>query len=415
MPASIACHRWHVPCHYNRPMRRYFPDFDTFRGRGARRGRRPGLSPAPGRPPDAGDARSRCSAGTPHAFLLESVVGGEKIARYSFIATAPVAGLPGAGGKALDHAAVAPAARPTSSTPPIRWRTCRSCCPTRRYHRDPSLPAFTGGLVGYAGYDTIRYYEGEKLTSPAEGRPPAARPARSVSTTSWSSSTTSTRRSRSSPTRDVERRRSDGRPPTAAYPRRLPADRRDRRSACSSRPTSELGEIDPTRPAHAEVREQLHPRAVRGRRPQRARSTSRPATSSSSSPASGCACRATADPFDVYRALRIINPSPFMFYLKSAELHADRRSPGDPVPRGGRQGHHPPARRHAPPRRDADDEDQALETELLADPKERAEHIMLVDLHRNDVGRVAKVGTRAGRRRDDRRALQPRHAHHDAT
>ena len=57
-------------------------------------------------------------------------------------------------------------------------------------------------------------------------------------------------------------------------------------------------------------------------------------------------------------------------------------------------------------------EDRALAAELLADPKERAEHIMLVDLGRNDVGRVADFATRAADRRDEGRALLARHAHH---
>ena len=66
-------------------------------------------------------------------------------------------------------------------------------------------------------------------------------------------------------------------------------------------------------------------------------------------------------------------------------------------------------------RGDARGGSRLLEAELLADPKERAEHIMLVDLHRNDVGRVSRDRLGAGQRRDDGRALQPRHAHHDAT
>jgi anthranilate synthase component 1 len=100
----------------------------------------------------------------------------------------------------------------------------------------------------------------------------------------------------------------------------------------------------------------------------------------------------SADPFDVYRALRIINPSPFMFYLKSPACTLIGSSPEilcrvadgtvSSRPLAGTR------RRGATP-----EEDQALEAELLADPKERAEHIMLVDLHRNDVGRVAKVGS----------------------
>jgi anthranilate synthase component 1 len=102
--------------------------------------------------------------------------------------------------------------------------------------------------------------------------------------------------------------------------------------------------------------------------------------------------RSKADPFDVYRALRVINPSPFMFYLKSPQCTLIGASPeilcrvmdGEVTsrPLAGTR------RRGA-----TEAEDKALEAELLADPKERAEHIMLVDLHRNDVGRVSTIGS----------------------
>jgi anthranilate synthase component I len=99
-----------------------------------------------------------------------------------------------------------------------------------------------------------------------------------------------------------------------------------------------------------------------------------------------------ADPFDVYRALRIINPSPFMFYLKSPQCTLIGSSP-EILCRveNGKVTSRPLAgtrKRGATPA-----EDKALEAELLADPKERAEHIMLVDLHRNDVGRVSRIGS----------------------
>jgi anthranilate synthase component 1 len=102
--------------------------------------------------------------------------------------------------------------------------------------------------------------------------------------------------------------------------------------------------------------------------------------------------KSSARAFDVYRALRIINPSPFMFYVKSPACTLIGSSPEilcrvqDRVvtsrPLAGTR------KRGA-----TETEDQRLEQELLADPKDRAEHIMLVDLHRNDVGRVAKHGT----------------------
>ena len=104
----------------------------------------------------------------------------------------------------------------------------------------------------------------------------------------------------------------------------------------------------------------------------------------------------TADPFDVYRALRAVNPSPYMVYLQARGCILVASSPeilcrvrheeggtvvtNRPLAGTRRRGKTPA-------------EDLALEAELLADPKERAEHVMLVDLGRNDVGRVAEPGT----------------------
>jgi anthranilate synthase component 1 len=99
-----------------------------------------------------------------------------------------------------------------------------------------------------------------------------------------------------------------------------------------------------------------------------------------------------ATPLDVYRAVRSINPSPYMFLLEldgfslvgaSPEIHVrceDRKVEIRPIAGTRRRGHTP-------------EEDAALEAELLADPKERAEHVMLVDLARNDIGRVCDFGS----------------------
>lgn len=97
-------------------------------------------------------------------------------------------------------------------------------------------------------------------------------------------------------------------------------------------------------------------------------------------------------PFAIYEALRRINPSPYMFYLKFGDIHLVGSSPeilvkviGDdvtirPIAGTRRRGRNP-------------DEDKKMEESLLSDEKERAEHLMLVDLGRNDLGRVAKIGT----------------------
>jgi anthranilate synthase component 1 len=100
----------------------------------------------------------------------------------------------------------------------------------------------------------------------------------------------------------------------------------------------------------------------------------------------------TAHPFNLYRSLRTINPSPYMFYLRLGDFTLAGASPETMV---RVEGQHLTLRPIAGTRRRGagELEDQALERELLADPKELAEHVMLVDLGRNDVGRVAKIGS----------------------
>jgi len=102
--------------------------------------------------------------------------------------------------------------------------------------------------------------------------------------------------------------------------------------------------------------------------------------------------RVSGDDFDLYRNLRSVNPSPYMFYLNFGDSRLIGASPEILVRlTNGRIELRPIAGTR--PRGKDDEEDQAFEKELMADPKERAEHIMLVDLGRNDAGRVAAPGT----------------------
>lgn len=104
------------------------------------------------------------------------------------------------------------------------------------------------------------------------------------------------------------------------------------------------------------------------------------------------AMQISCDPFDIYRALRFINPSPYMFFLRIDNLHLVGASPEMLVKvRDGRVEYGPIAGTR--PRGRTPEEDAQLGRELLADEKERAEHIMLVDLGRNDLGRVCDFGT----------------------
>jgi anthranilate synthase component 1 len=99
-----------------------------------------------------------------------------------------------------------------------------------------------------------------------------------------------------------------------------------------------------------------------------------------------------AAPMNLYRALRSINPSPYMFYFDFGDSHVVGASPEILVRREGDKVTLRPIagtrKRGTTPEKDA-----ALERELVSDPKERAEHLMLIDLGRNDVGRIAKIGT----------------------
>jgi anthranilate synthase component 1 len=99
-----------------------------------------------------------------------------------------------------------------------------------------------------------------------------------------------------------------------------------------------------------------------------------------------------ARPFDIYRTLRVVNPSPFLFFVKAGPISLVGSSPEIMV---RVEGEKVTIRPLAGTRRrgKTEEEDEQLAAELVADPKERAEHIMLVDLGRNDIGRVARYGT----------------------
>jgi anthranilate synthase component I len=364
-----------------RCMRRYFPDLERFTAAAREAQRIPVYRQLSGdrlTPVSAFEVLGRDE----HAFLLESVVGGERIARYSFIATSPAVVYQVSHGKAAILRR-GRAAEEFVTTDPLA--DLQKLLPERPYHHDKSLPAFTGGLVGYAGYDTIRYYEGEKLANPPKDdrRLPDLlfglynelvvfdHVDKTIKVIA--NADTSGGRDAQDAYRDACRRIDD-------VVQRL-----------QQPPTLGLGEVDTQQPlsltyASNMAREQFED-AVR-----KAQEYIKAGDIFQVVPSQRLRVTSSANPFDVYRALRIINPSPFMFYLKSPACTLIGSSPeilcrvveGEITsrPLAGTR------RRGATP-----EEDAALEQELLADPKERAEHIMLVDLHRNDVGRVSKTGS----------------------
>jgi len=316
-----------------------------------------------------------------HAFLLESVVGGEKIGRYSFIATSP----------SIVYTAMGNAACVQESTKKMRefatsdpLADLTKLMPPRRYHRDPGLPAFTGGLVGYAGYDTVRYYEGEKLKADPK------KDDRRLPDVLFGLYNELVIFDNVDKTIKVVANAMIDSTAEAAY--RDACRRVDELVQRLSQPSvSSLGEIDPGKPLSLAFSSNLSKDqfedAVRS-----GLEYIRAGDIFQFVPSQRLRVQSEARPMDVYRALRVINPSPFMFFLKSPACTLIGSSPeilcrvqdgvmtSRPLAGTRRRG-------------TTEKEDAALEKELLADPKERAEHIMLVDLHRNDVGRVAKVGS----------------------
>jgi anthranilate synthase component 1 len=364
-------------------MRQYFPDIDTFRESARHHDLIPVYRQLLGdhlTPVTAFEVLGRDD----HAFLLESVVGGERIARYSFIATSPMQVYQCFAGKAsitsglgLDRGKEFESADPLDDLAKL--------LPKRKYFADAGLPRFTGGLVGYAGYDTIRYYEGEKLNAPPKDD-------RKLPDVSFGLYNELVIFDHVDKTIKVVANADLVKHPDVEGAYRDACRRIDELvQRLSQPPTSRLGEIDPRKPLSLKFmsnlpREQFEDAVRKGKEYIKAGDIFQFV------PSQRLRVQSQANPFDVYRALRIINPSPFMFYLKSPACTLIGSSPeilcrvmdGEVTsrPLAGTR-----------PRGATPEEDAALEKELLADPKERAEHIMLVDLHRNDVGRVAKVGS----------------------
>ena len=300
-------------------------------------------------------------------FLLESVESGFQLARYSFL------GFGAADELRLDerglHVGRRAPVRPADGAQLLGAMRAALAATPRLYPEVPELP-FSGGLVGVAGYDIVRHFE--RL-----GRPPAgaARPA----------------------------------VPEAAYlatESMLVFDHLTRRIALLHA-GSDAAREQLRREVLALLRGPLPPPAVESRHAPAAQSFS------------GEEFRAAVDrakhyitlgdvyqlvlsvcfsgscslpPFETYRALRLLNPSPYMFYLDLGDVQVAGSSPEALVRlRAGRASLRPIAGTR--PRGADREEDLALEASLKADEKENAEHVMLVDLARNDLGRVATAGS----------------------
>jgi anthranilate synthase component 1 len=300
--------------------------------------------------------------GRQRAFLLESVVGGEQVARYSFLGRDP-------------HQALelrASALHEEDAGPRFLDALRRSLVPGSV--RVPGLPRFTGGAVGYLAYDAVR------LFAPGLHR---ALPADAV--------LASFAVYRSLVAFDHARQR------LVLISHAEPG----RRAAWEAAQDELDGLEDALRtPARGATREAAPPpegvpfadgpafqAAVRAAQEHIAKGDVFQVVLSRREE---LACE--ADPFSVYRALRTVNPSPYMFFLQDGDTAVAGASPEMLVRVTGRRVETRPIA-GTRPRGATEAEDEALAKELLADPKERAEHVMLVDLGRNDVGRVCRFAS----------------------
>jgi anthranilate synthase component 1 len=314
------------------------------------------------------------------SFLLESVEGGEKWARYSFIGTGARA-LFRARGRAVEWVERGETQRFEAPGDPLE--VLRARLAEYRPVAPPGLdlPRFTGGAVGMIGYDWVRFVERIPDSNPDElGLPDlwfvlpetvvvydnvrhTARVIRHVDLRDGADPDVRYREAEDAIEAVVAKLRG----PRPAQPRSEPV-----RAPMQVRRSME-------REAYAEVVKRAKEYVVAGDIFQVV-----------------LGFRHTVplqvDPFTLYRQLRLVNPSPYLFFVRMEGPVLIGSSPEILVRLEGRQIDVRPIAGTRRRGRDAEDE-RRMEQELVADPKERAEHLMLVDLGRNDVGRVAEIGS----------------------
>lgn len=312
------------------------------------------------------------------ACLFESVIGGEKVGRYSFLAAEPHLRIEAHENEVLVVQADGSEERFASDDPLTELKRRVEAV---RAATLPDLPPFCGGAVGYAGYDVVRY---------TENLPNAPLDDRQLPDLAFAFFDRMVVFDNVQKTLVVVAlaRVGDGADLRAAYDEAC--GRVDETVARLESPGSDLRPADirttglPTIRYRSNTTQAAFEDAVR-----RCVEYIRAGDIFQVVISQRLELEISAHPFEVYRTLRVVNPSPFMFYLRMPGVTLVGSSPEVMVrvvdgavtvrPLAG-------TRR----RGSSEAEDRALADELLADPKERAEHVMLVDLGRNDVGRVAQ-------------------------
>lgn len=312
-------------------------------------------------------------------FLFESVVGGERVGRYSFLGGDPFLRIEAFGREVVvtenDQEIRQTVEDPLTELDQLLLQY-------QAVHL-PGLPRFVGGAVGYAGYDIVRY--SEKLENPPEDD----RHLPDMSFALYDAMIIFDHIRKTILV--VVHARLDGTPADTAYAR---ACRRvdeicrqlQEHHDGLSMPDVEL-DGQPIPSWTSDFTQPEFEQAV-----QTAQEYIRAGDIFQVVLSQRLEVETVAEPLDVYRALRVVNPSPFMFLLQTPHSTLVGSSPEIMVRVEDRVATIRPLA-GTRPRGQTEEEDQALEAELLADPKECAEHVMLIDLARNDVGRIAEFGT----------------------
>ncbi len=314
----------------------------------------------------------------PYSYLFESVHGGEKWGRYSIIGL-PARALVRVRGERIEVEEDGEVRQRASAADPLAW-----IAEFERRFSVPAvagLPRFTGGLVGYFGYDTVRYVE------PRLGACPAPDPLGAPDILLLVSDEVVVFDNLSGRLHFI----------VHADPARADAYERAQRRLDELEGRLRRATPEPARSAGGAIAAESDfvsgfTRAGFEAAVERVKDYILAGDCMQVVLSQRMSIPFQAHPLDLYRALRTLNPSPYMFYLDLADCRVVGSSPEiltrveDGVitvrPIAGTR-----------PRGASEEEDAALERSLLADPKELAEHLMLIDLGRNDVGRVAHTGT----------------------
>jgi anthranilate synthase component 1 len=359
-------------------MTRFFPDFDTFRQLAASSNLVPIYRQLVSDTLTPLSAYSKLQWGQA-SFLFESVVGGEQIGRYSFLGSDPFLQIDAFGSR-VEITRGGQTEVHESSDP---LRDLEECVSKYRAPHVSGLPRFCGGAVGYFGYDVVRYVE--RLPN----SPPDDRHLPDLSFALYDRMVIFDQIKKT--VLVVAHARLDQADPEVAY--QAACDQIDTMCRQLQQGTADLQLTDinlrgePTLEWTSSFTRDGFESAVR-----HCQDYIRAGDIFQVVIGQRLQLETSARAIDIYRALRIVNPSPFMFLLKTPRVQLVGASPEIMVRvEEGKVTVRPLAgtrRRGA-----TEEEDQRLEQELLADPKERAEHVMLVDLARNDIGRVAEYGS----------------------